>query len=50
VFFWTYTLTQFVVGVDHFNVNRILAAGFLLSWIKWMRATDIPIRAFVLRP
>src|SRR5215813_13234525 len=37
VFFWTYTLMQFVMGwlVDHFNVNRILAAGFLL----WSLAT-----------
>src|SRR5262249_38719551 len=37
VFFWTYTLMQFPMGwlVDHFNVNRILAAGFLL----WSLAT-----------
>ena len=37
VFFWTYTLMQFVMGwlVDNFNVNRILAAGFLV----WSLAT-----------
>jgi MFS family permease len=39
VFFWTYTLMQFPMGwlVDHFNVNRILAAGFLL----WSLATAV---------
>src|SRR5947207_185317 len=37
VFFWTYTVMQFAMGwlVDHFDVNRILAAGFLL----WSLAT-----------
>jgi ACS family D-galactonate transporter-like MFS transporter len=36
-FFWTYTGMQFVVGwaVDRFDVNRVLAAGFLL----WSLAT-----------
>ncbi len=36
-FFWTYTAMQFVVGwlVDRFDVNRVLAAGFLL----WSLAT-----------
>lgn len=36
-FFWTYTGLQFVVGwaVDRFDVNRVLAAGFLL----WSLAT-----------
>jgi MFS transporter, ACS family, D-galactonate transporter len=36
-FFWTYTVMQFVVGwlVDRFDVNRVLAAGFLL----WSVAT-----------
>jgi ACS family D-galactonate transporter-like MFS transporter len=39
VFFWTYTVMQFVMGwlVDRFDVNRILAAGFLL----WSLATAI---------
>ena len=36
-FFWTYTVMQFFMGwlVDHYDVNRILAAGFLL----WSLAT-----------
>jgi ACS family D-galactonate transporter-like MFS transporter len=36
-FFTTYTVMQFIVGwlVDHFDANRILAAGFLL----WSLAT-----------
>ena len=36
-FFWTYTGLLFVVGwaVDRFEVNRVLAAGFLL----WSLAT-----------
>jgi ACS family D-galactonate transporter-like MFS transporter len=36
-FFWTYTGLQFVVGwaVDRFDVNRVLATGFLL----WSLAT-----------
>jgi MFS transporter, ACS family, D-galactonate transporter len=36
-FFWTYTAMQFVVGwlVDRFDVNRVLAAGFVL----WSLAT-----------
>jgi MFS transporter, ACS family, D-galactonate transporter len=36
-FFWTYTALQFAVGwvVDRFDVNRVLAAGFLL----WSLAT-----------
>jgi MFS family permease len=36
-FFWTYTIMQFVCGwlVDRFNVNRMLAAGYLL----WSLAT-----------
>jgi MFS transporter, ACS family, D-galactonate transporter len=36
-FSWTYTPVQFVMGwlVDHFDVNRILAAGFLI----WSLAT-----------
>jgi MFS family permease len=31
-FFWTYSATLFVCGwfVDHFDVNRVLALGFLL--------------------
>jgi MFS transporter, ACS family, D-galactonate transporter len=31
-FFWTYTVMQFVCGwlVDRFDVNRLLAAGYLL--------------------
>src|SRR5882762_133459 len=38
-FFTTYTAMQFVVGwlIDRFDVNRILAAGFLI----WSLATAI---------
>src|SRR5207247_3295818 len=48
VFFWTYTLMQFPMGwlVDHFNVNRILAAGFLL-WSLATVATGL-VRGFLL--
>jgi MFS transporter, ACS family, D-galactonate transporter len=48
VFFWTYTLMQFVMGwlVDNFNVNRILAAGFLL-WSLATATTGL-VRGFVL--
>src|SRR5262247_1121865 len=48
VFFWTYTLMQFVMGwlVDHFDVNRILAAGFLL-WSLATATTGL-VRGFVL--
>ena len=36
-FFWTYTAMQFICGwlVDRFDVDRLLAAGFLL----WSLAT-----------
>jgi ACS family D-galactonate transporter-like MFS transporter len=48
VFFWTYTLMQFIMGwlVDHFDVNRILAAGFLL-WSLATATTGL-VRGFVL--
>jgi MFS family permease len=48
VFFWTYTLMQFVMGwlVDNFNVNRILAAGFLV-WSLATATTGL-VRGFVL--
>jgi len=48
VFFWTYTAMQFVMGwlVDHFDVNRILAAGFLL-WSLATATTGL-VRGFVL--
>jgi ACS family D-galactonate transporter-like MFS transporter len=48
VFFWTYTLMQFLMGwlVDHFDVNRILAAGFLL-WSLATATTGL-VRGFVL--
>src|SRR5262249_43759022 len=48
VFFWTYTLMQFVMGwlVDHFNVNRILAVGFIL-WSLATAATGL-VRGFFL--
>jgi MFS family permease len=48
VFFWTYTLMQFVMGwlVDHFDVNRILVAGFLL-WSLATATTGL-VRGFVL--
>ena len=48
VFFWTYTAMQFIMGwlVDHFDVNCILAAGFLV----WSLATVTTglVRGFVL--
>jgi MFS transporter, ACS family, D-galactonate transporter len=48
VFFWSYTLMQFIMGwlVDHFDVNRILAAGFLL-WSLATATTGL-VRGFVL--
>src|SRR5215813_7267416 len=48
VFFWTYTLMQFVMGwlVDHFDVNHILAAGFLV-WSLATATTGL-VRGFVL--
>jgi MFS transporter, ACS family, D-galactonate transporter len=48
VFFWTYTVMQFLMGwlVDHFDVNRILAAGFLL-WSLATATTGL-VRGFVL--
>jgi MFS transporter, ACS family, D-galactonate transporter len=41
-FFWTYTVMQFVCGwlVDGFDVNRLLAAGYLL-WSLAMAATGL---------
>jgi MFS family permease len=47
-FFTTYTAMQFVVGwlVDQFDVNRILAAGFLL-WSLATATTGL-LRGFVL--
>ncbi len=47
-FFWSYTGMQFVMGwlVDHFDVNRILAAGFLL-WSLATATTGI-VHGFVL--
>ncbi len=38
-FFWTYTIMQFVCGwfIDRFDVNRVLALGFLL----WSLATAV---------
>src|SRR6266699_5533223 len=47
-FFTTYTAMQFVVGwlVDQFDVNRILAAGFLL-WSLATATTGL-VRGFVL--
>jgi MFS transporter, ACS family, D-galactonate transporter len=46
-FFWTYTATQFVTGwvVDRFDVNRVIAAGFLL-WSLATAATGF-VRGFV---
>jgi len=48
VFFWTYTVMQFAMGwlVDHFDVNRILAAGFLL-WSLATATTGL-VRGFAL--
>jgi MFS transporter, ACS family, D-galactonate transporter len=47
-FFSTYTAMQFVIGwlVDRFDVNRILAAGFLL-WSLATAATGV-VRGFIL--
>ncbi len=47
-FFTSYTAMQFVMGwlVDHFDVNRILAAGFLL-WSLATATTGL-VRGFVL--
>lgn len=47
-FFYTYTAMQFIVGwlVDRFDVNRVLAAGFLL-WSVATSATGI-VHGFVL--
>ena len=47
-FFWTYTVMQFFMGwlVDHYDVNRILAAGFLL-WSLATATTGL-VRGFVL--
>src|SRR5262249_39580014 len=38
-FFWTYTVMQFVCGlfIDRFDVNRVLASGYLL----WSLATAV---------
>lgn len=46
-FFYTYTAMQFIVGwlVDRFDVNRVLAAGFLL-WSVATAATGI-VHGFV---
>ena len=43
-FFWTYVALQFVVGwlVDRFNVNTMLAAGFLL-WSLSMAGSGLAI-------
>ena len=48
IFFYTYTAMQFVMGwlVDHFDVNRILAAGFLL-WSLATAATGF-VHGFIL--
>ena len=45
-FFWTYTAMQFVSGwlVDRFDVNRVMAAGFLL-WSLATTATGL-VRGF----
>src|SRR4029077_9570525 len=47
-FFWTYTAMQFVAGwlVDRFDVNRVLAAGFLL-WSVATAGTGL-VHGFVL--
>src|SRR6266699_3152069 len=47
-FFWTYTAMQFVSGwiVDSFDVNRVMAAGFLL-WSLATAATGL-VRGFAL--
>lgn len=41
-FFWTYAALQFVSGwmVDRFDVNRVIAAGFLL-WSLATAATGV---------
>src|SRR6266700_6276493 len=41
-FFWTYTIMQFVCGwfIDRFDVNRVLALGFLL-WSLATTATGV---------
>jgi len=47
-FFWTYTALQFVSGwiVDRFDVNRVIAAGFLL-WSLATAATGL-VRGFTM--
>jgi MFS transporter, ACS family, D-galactonate transporter len=47
-FFWTYTAMQFVSGwiVDRFDVNRVIAAGFLL-WSLATAATGL-VRGFAM--
>jgi len=47
-FFWTYTAMQFVSGwiVDSFDVNRVIAAGFLL-WSLTTAATGL-VRGFTM--
>jgi MFS transporter, ACS family, D-galactonate transporter len=47
-FFWTYTAMQFVCGwlVDRFDVNRVLAAGYLL-WSVATAATGL-VHGFVM--
>jgi len=47
-FFWTYTTKQFVSGwiVDSFDVNRVIAAGFLL-WSLATAATGL-VRGFAM--
>jgi hypothetical protein len=47
-FFWTYTAMQFVSGwiVDRFEVNRVIAAGFLL-WSLATAATGL-VRGFTM--
>ena len=47
-FFWTYTAMQFVCGwlVDRFDVNRVIAAGFLL-WSLATAATGL-VRGFAM--
>jgi MFS transporter, ACS family, D-galactonate transporter len=47
-FFWTYTAMQFVSGwlVDRFDVNRVIAAGFLL-WSLATAATGL-VRGFTM--
>src|SRR5215468_6279706 len=47
-FFWTYTAMQFVSGwlVDRFDVNRLIAAGYLL-WSLTTATTGL-VRSFAI--